>query len=217
MSRKLIGSILIVLMIGNVQAQTQTNDNFQKLYVTDQLRLSLYEQADQRSKVIQLLSSGDKLLVDEIAGPYANVLTPQGNRGWVKRGFLVSDPTAGLLLVEMEKENKNLTQELERLANSKAVIDQYESDMNAMNEKLQSLEGEKENAQQTIIDLRKQAEQKIQQEKAKPALAMLINMATIYWQYIALGCAIIVLLGFFVGKSVTQSSIRRKFHGIKVW
>ncbi len=202
-------------MVGNAQAQT--NDNLQERYVTDQLRLSLYEQADQRSKVIQLLSSGDKLVVDEIAGPYASVLTSQGNRGWVKRGFLVSDPTAGLLLAEMDKKNKKLEQELERLANSKTVIEQYESDMNAMNEKLQSLEAEAENAQQTVIDLRKRAEEKIQQEKAKPALAMFVNMGTIYWQYIALVCAIIVLLGFYVGKSVTQSSIRRKFHGIKVW
>lgn len=215
MSRKLIGSILIALIVGNAQAQT--NDSLQERYVTDQLRLSLYEQADQRSKVVQLLSSGDKLVVDEIAGPYASVLTPQGNRGWVKRGFLVSDPTSGLLLAEMDKKNKKLELELERLANSKAVIEQYESDMNAMSEKLHSLEGEKESAQQTIIDLKKQAKEKTQQEKAKPALAILINMATIYWQYIALACAIIVLLGFFVGKSVTQSSIRRKFHGIKVW
>lgn len=215
MSRKLIGSILIALMVGNAQAQT--SDNLDERYVTDQLRLSLYEQADQRSKVVQLLSSGDKLMVDEIAGPYARVLTPQGNRGWVKRGFLVSDPTAGLLLAEMEKENEKLGQELEKLANSKAVIDQYETDMNAMNEKLQSLEGENENAAQTILNLRKQAEEKLRQEKAKPALAMLINIATIYWQYIALACITIVLLGFFVGKSVMQSSIRRKFHGIKVW
>jgi len=202
-------------MVGSVQAQT--SDNLQERYVTDQLRLSLYEQADERSKVIQLLSSGDKLVVSEIAGPYASVLTSQGNRGWVKRGFLVSNPTSGLLLGEMEKKNEKLKQELDRLANSKAVIDQYESDMNAINEKLESLEIEKENAEQTIIDLRRQAEEKILQEKAKPAIASLINIATIYWQYIALACAIIVLLGFFVGKSVTESSIKKRFHGIKVW
>lgn len=215
MSRKLIGSILIVLMVGNVQAQT--NGNLEERYVTDQLRLSLYEQADERSNVIQLLRSGDKLQVGEIAGPYANVITPQGNKGWVKRGFLVSDPTAGLLLAGMEKQNDELRRELDRLANSKAIIDQYESDMNAMNEELQSLEVEKENAQQTIADLKKQAQEKTQQEKDKPAMASLINMAKVYWQYIVLACVIIVLLGFFVGKSVTESSIKRRFHGIKVW
>lgn len=215
MNIKLLGSILAILMISTVQAQTE--DNPLERYVTDQLRLSLYEQADERSKVIQLLSSGDKLMVDEIAGPYASVLSPQGNRGWVKRGFLVSEPTAGLRLAEMEKKNKKLEQELDRLSDSKIVIDQYESDMNAMNEKLLLLEEDKQGAEQMITELKRLAEEKIQQEKSKPALASLTTLATIYWQYLAAAVAGILILGLFIGKAITESTIKKRFHGIKVW
>ncbi len=216
MSIKILVSLLAVLWINTLQAQ-ETEDNKQVRYVTDQLRLSLYQQADSQSKVIQLLSSGDKLVVEEIAGPYAKVVTPAGNRGWVKRGFLVSDPTAGLLLKDLEQQNELLKRELEKLNDSKIVIDQYEKDMDNMSQTIDNLETEKLTVEQTVVELKQQAEEKLQQEKAKPALASLIKIGRIYWHYILLVMFGVMLIGFIIGKQITESSIKKKFHGIKVW
>ncbi|MCP4185998.1 MAG: TIGR04211 family SH3 domain-containing protein [Gammaproteobacteria bacterium] len=216
MSIKILISLLAVLWINTLQAQ-ETEDNKQVRYVTDQLRLSLYQQADSQSKVIQLLSSGDKLVVEEIAGPYAKVVTPAGNRGWVKRGFLVSDPTAGLLLKDLEQQNELLKRELEKLNDSKIVIDQYEKDMDNMSQTIDNLETEKLTVEQTVVELKQQAEEKLQQEKAKPALASLIKIGRIYWHYILLVMFGVMLIGFIIGKQITESSIKKKFHGIKVW
>ena len=216
MSRKIFASLLAVILISTVQAQESGSDA-QVRYVTDQLRLSLYEQADSQSNVIQLLGSGDKLVVEEIAGPYAKVKTPAGNRGWVKRGFLVSDPTASLLLAEFEQKNELLKQELEKLNDSKVVLDQYEKDMDAMSEKIAGLESEKQNAEQAIVALNETAEVKLRQEKAKPALASLIKIGTVYWQYIGLAILFILIIGFIIGKQITEASVKKKFQGIKVW
>ncbi len=214
MSRKIFASLLAVILVGAVQAQ---ESDTQVRYVTDQLRLSLYEQADSQSNVIQLLGSGDKLVIEEIAGPYAKVTTPAGNRGWVKRGFLVSEPTASLLLDDFEQKNELLQNELEKLNDSKVVLDQYEKDMDAMSEKLAGLESEKQDAEQTIVALNQAAEEKLRQEKAKPALASLIKIGTIYWQYISLVILFILIIGFIIGKQITEASVKKKFHGIKVW
>ncbi len=216
MSKKILVNLLAVLWISTLQAQ-EAEDSKQERYVTDQLRLSLYQQADSRSNVIQLLSSGDRLVVEEIAGPYAKVVTPAGNRGWVKRGFLVSDPTAGLLLEDLEQKNELLKRELEKLNDSKIVIDQYEKDMDNMSQTIDSLETEKQTVEQTVVELKQQAEEKLQREKAKPALASLIKIGRIYWHYILLVMLVVTLIGFIIGKQITESSIKKKFHGIKVW
>ena len=74
------------------------------LYITDQLRLSLYENAAEKSKILQYLTSGERLEVTQSSGPYAFVTTESGKKGWVKRGFLVSKlPTITLLKQELEK------------------------------------------------------------------------------------------------------------------
>ena len=216
MSKQFIIAVSALFLSMSVFAQQDDSDKT-VLYVTDQLRLSLYEQPDAQSKVIIYLNSGDKLIMEESAGPYARVTTPTGNRGWVKRGFLVSEPTSSLLLQEMAENNDLLKKEMEKLSNSKIIIDQYEKDMDAMSSKIETLAQEKLSAETTINDLRQAAEEKAMAEKAQPALASLKKIAISYWQYIALAVVTILILGFLVGKSITERSIKRKFQGIKVW
>lgn len=209
MRKKLTASLLAVLLISTAQAQD--------LYVTDRLRLSLYEQADSRSKVIQLLVSGDKLVVEETSGPYSKVTTSAGNQGWVKRGFLVSEPTASLLLADLKQENESLEQELEKLNGSKIVLDQYEKDMDAMSEKIAGLEREKRNSDQTILALNEAADEKRQQEKNIPILETLIKIGTLYWQYLGAIILFILVVGFMLGKKTTEATVKRRFNGIKIW
>ena len=56
-----------------------------------------------------------------------------------------------------------------------------------------------------------------EQEKERPVLATAIQLSTAYWPYLLLFVVGVLLLGFFVGKIVTEASIRKRFHGIKVW
>jgi len=195
-------------------------------YVTDRLRLSVYAKANSKSGLLQQLNSGDRLGVLQISGNYALVITPDGKRGWVKRGFLVPGPTANLLLEEELEKTKLLSEEIEKLANSKRVIDQYEIDMDALTANIRTLENKNSQAQQIIIELEKAAQKKAEIEAAKALsaktskdspIAVLKATAISYWQYLVPILILSIFVGFLLGKIFIEFRIRRRFHGLKVW
>lgn len=209
---------LLILCLASIPVYAQDEDSEKTvLYVTDQLRLSLYNEASEQSGILLYLNSGDRLVVEEVTGAYAKVTAPSGRQGWVKRGFLVSEPTASIRLEEMIETNDLLKKELEKLNNSKVVLEQYEKDMDTMSAQIATLQQEKQSAQETIDRLRKAAEEKKQAERERPALNVLKKIALGYWQYLAGSAVMLLLLGFLFGKSITESAIRRKFQGVKVW
>ena len=196
------------------------------LYVTDQLRLSLYPNANDRGKALEFLNSGDKLGILQIQGPYALVIAPTGRRGWVKRGFLLPQPTAKLLLAEEKKTTEALRQEIEKLANSKMVIDQYERDMDELTRNLNTAETGKLNAEQTVAEMEAAAREKAELEAAIKAareskttlpIEALIETATTYWQYLVPILLFFLLLGSLIAKLIIDARIKKRFHGLKLW
>jgi SH3 domain protein len=194
-------------------------------YVTDRLRLSLYKKSNAKSGSTQQLNSGDKLSVLQISGNYALVITPDGSRGWVKRGFLVPEPTSTLLLAQELIKTGQLSEELEKLANSKMVIDQYETDMDALTERIQTLKNENDQSHRMITELQQAAQEKAEMEAALAAaesegalpFEVLKMTAISYWQYLIPIAMLFILAGFLMGKLVVESRIRKRFSGIKVW
>jgi len=191
-------------------------------YVTDQLRLSLYAQANSASQVIKLLQSGDILEIEQVQGPYALVNTPNGTRGWVKRGFLVTKPTSNLLLAEERQKNQSLVAELEKLNNSKVVIDQYEKDMDRLVEQVGALEMEKQKANDEIAELKleieaKQIEIDRKDETSAPAILVLWDTVRNHWPIVSPLLLVVILLTYLVSKQIVEARIRSKFHGIKIW
>jgi len=196
------------------------------LYVTDQLRLSLYSNANDRSGRLEYLASGDKLGILDIEGPYALVITPSGRRGWVKRGFLLPKPTSNLLLEVEKKTNQALRQEIEKLANSKMVIDQYERDMDELTKNLKIAEAAKQEAEQKAAEIEAAAREKAELEAAIKAakeskstmpVQALIDTATTYWQYLIPIFLFLILLGSVIAKLIIDARIKRRFHGLKLW
>jgi SH3 domain protein len=206
-------------------AQEVSDQDKDKLYITDQLRLSLYKTPSSQSPVIKLLRSGDLLEIDELSGPYALVTAPGGVRGWVKRGFLVSNPTSNLLLRDEKQKTQQLTAEIERLGNSKAVIEQYEKDMDKLVVKIDELETQKQQATESIAELQQLVEAKQLEIDRKEgvendnteALLVLRDTFKSYWQLIVPMIALIILLSFLVSKMIVEARIKSKFHGIKIW
>jgi SH3 domain protein len=229
MRKFILSSLVFLLFSSNLLAQgaEEVDGEIRDiLYVTDQLRLSVYPQANDKSGSLQLLSSGDKLAVIQISGNYALVITPNGKQGWVKRGFLVSQPTATLLLKQEKLKNEELNQEIEKLANSKMVIDQYEVDMDAMSENILVLEAKNDRFQQTIAEQEQAARQKAEMEAAIAAsvesnmalpFKALLTTAMTYWQYLIPFIVLFVLMGFLIAKLFIEARIRKRFHGLKVW
>jgi SH3 domain protein len=217
--------IFQILSMFTFSVGAQEGNEVEILYITDQLSLSLYESADQRSKVLQYLDSGNKLVASKNSGNYAYVMTENGKKGWVKSAYLVSELPTVLLLEQEKEKTKALIQELNKLANSSLVVDQYEKDMDALTEKLQAMTKAKE-AVQTVIENIKQQEKENQKKlglvveakkhRADP-LELLMEIVPGYWRYLLPICFGFILIGFITAKQLLQARIKKKFQGIKVW
>jgi SH3 domain protein len=222
MLNKILVGVALLSYSMLLSAQEVSDQDKDKLYITDQLKLSLYSNASSKSKVIKLLKSGDLLMVQELSGPYALVIAPGGVKGWVKRGFLVSTPTSNRLLEVEQQKTEQLTAELEKLENSKTVIAQYEQDMDKLVVKIDELETAKQQAAESITKLQQEVESKQREIDRKdadstPALLVLWDTFRKYWQLIIPMIAFIILLSFLVSKVIIETRIKSKFHGIKIW
>ncbi len=225
-----ISSVIFALFSNPLLAQAIDDPDKDILYVTDQLRLSLYERSSAQSRVIKLLSSGDKLAVEELSGAYALVTTSGGSKGWVKRGFLVTTPTSGLLLEQEIEKTKRLESEIEMLGNSKIIINRYEKDMDLMAEKMNALMLENDEAATTVaalkIELGQERKRIMENKQAQygptagidqPPVEVLWQTALVYWRIMVPLILGIMLLSFLISKSIVETRIKNKFHGIKFW
>jgi SH3 domain protein len=82
-------------------------------YVTDNLRLGLYEAEDTSGRPIRMLESGQAMEVLTRDRNYANVRLPDASEGWVKTAYLVDDKPAKLIVAEITAERDALVAELE--------------------------------------------------------------------------------------------------------
>jgi uncharacterized protein YgiM (DUF1202 family) len=215
--------MILIALCQPALSQDTDNEDKDRQYVTDQLRLSLYKEANSQSDILKLLRSGDMLIIDEIRGPYALVTAPDGTHGWVKRGFLVSNPTSNILLREEQQKSASLFDELEKLENSKTVIDAYEKDMDDLVAKIENLEASKREANETIARLKREIEAaQMPSEEIVPVLTVspgldLVDALRDHWKIIAPLVLVIVLLTFLISKLAIEARIKSRFHGIKIW
>jgi len=84
-------------------------------YVTDNLRLGLYEAEDTSGRPARMLNSGQAMEVLSRDRNYANVRLPDATEGWVKSAYLVADKPAKLIVAEITAERDALLTELEEI------------------------------------------------------------------------------------------------------
>jgi SH3 domain protein len=122
-------------------------------YVTDNLRLGIYEAEDTSGRPIRMLDSGQAMEILSRDRNYANVRLPDATEGWVKTAYLVDIKPAKLIVAELTAERDALLAELEAtkqaFAAPSATIDAlqndaatYDAQLAAANERILELEGE---------------------------------------------------------------------------
>jgi SH3 domain protein len=94
------------------------------LYVTDSLRLALYESEDLSDKPLANLLSGAPVQLLERSGSLARVRTPAGDEGWVKASFLVPEKPARARVAELEAELAGLRSENAEYRGSRVNADE---------------------------------------------------------------------------------------------
>lgn len=114
------------------------------VYVTDNLRLGLYEAPDTSGRPFRMLESGQAMEVLTRDRNYANVQMPNGVEGWVKTAYLVSDKPAKLIVAETMAERDAFAAELEEMrlafAAPAETINNLQSDATDLASKLQASE-----------------------------------------------------------------------------
>lgn len=73
-------------------------------YVTDILRLKLYQNPKSQGEIIKTIISGDTLTILERQPRYAKVRTADNIIGWTKSAYLVYKPPPRLIVTNMEKQ-----------------------------------------------------------------------------------------------------------------
>jgi len=87
-------------------------------YVTDNLRLNMYQNADLSGSRVDTLVSGQAFEVLSRNAQTALVELEDGTQGYVSAAYMVFDKPARLIVAETQAENDRLTQELANMRQS---------------------------------------------------------------------------------------------------
>ena len=174
-------------------------------YVTDNLRLRLYNDADLTS-VADTLVSGDEFEVLSRNAQTALVELPDGRQGYVSAAYIVYEKPAKLIVSESQAEQDRLSAELEEL---KASFAEPAALVERLNQEAADLAGQLDTANTRAADLEADnASLRKRQERYSHSLP-----------YTWVGGAIVICLvaGFIGGLWWTDMQNRRRHGGIRVY
>ena len=174
-------------------------------YVTDNLRLRLYADADLTS-VVDTLVSGDQFEVVSRNSQTALVELSDGRQGYVSASYIVYEKPAKLIVAETQAEADRATAELEEL---RAAFAEPAALVERMQQEATDLKGQLETATSRASDLESENEALVRrQQRYRHSLP-----------YTWVGGAIVLCLiaGFVGGLWWTDAQSRRRHGGIRVY
>jgi SH3 domain protein len=175
-------------------------------YVTDTLRLGLHQAADTSDRPFRNLESGQELEVLSRTQYYANVQLPDGTRGYVKAGFLVSDKPAKLIVAETQAEVDRLTSELEETRQAFAAPAATIDRLRAQNA---DLEGRLATSEAAAAEL---AEQNTELRARQAEDRLLVPL-----QWVGGVAAVCLIGGLLFGFWWTDHRSRKRHGGIRIY
>jgi SH3 domain protein len=188
----------LLVFVASAEAQTA--------YVTDNLRLGLYEAEDTSGRPIKMLDSGQAMEVLSRDRNYANVRLPDATEGWVKAAYLVDEKPAKLIVAEITAERDSLLAELaatkEAFATPAATIESLRNDALSFDAELAEAQArisalEEENA--SIQGLK---------EQYKGSLPL---------QWVGIAILVCLIAGLIVGMWWVDYRSRRRHGGIRIY
>ena len=174
-------------------------------YVTDNLRLRLYADAELTS-VVDTLVSGDEFEVLSRNRQTALVQLPDGRRGYVSAGYIVYDKPAKLIVAETQAESERLSAELDELraafAEPAALVERLEAESRDMQERLDAATARAAELEEANAALERR------QERYRFSLP---------YRWVGGALAICLIAGFIGGLWWVDRRSRRRHGGIRVY
>lgn len=164
-------------------------------YVTDVLQLGLHQAQDTSDAPFRNLASGAELEILEQVPRFARVRTIDGEEGWVRSAYLVTEQPARHRVAELEAAVADLNARLVSLA--AATVD----------EPLAAAPGGA--VQDALAELRSENEAYQAQLEA--------YRGSVPWSWVWPALALALLAGFIAGLWCLDAHIRRRHGGFRTW
>lgn len=175
-------------------------------YVTDILRLGIYEAQDTSGRPFQNLVSGTALTVLERVPNYARVRTPDGKEGWVRSAFIVSEKPAQLRLAEMTAELESMQA---RVDAAEAEREETEGRVGRMTEEL--------SAKISAADAVQDRLTRLEQENASYSSMVDRYRGSVPIAWVIGALVVAFSAGVLAGTWWLDRSIRRRFGGHRIY
>ncbi len=175
-------------------------------YVTDNLRLGLYEAEDTSGRPMRMLESGQAMEILSRDRNYANVQLPDATEGWVKAAYLVDEKPAKLIVAEITAERDSLQVELEEtneaFAAPAATIEALRNDALALDARLAEAKSQIDTLEEENASIRGLKEQ------YKGSLPL---------SWVAIAIAVCLIAGILLGMWWTDRQSRGRHGGIRIY
>jgi len=176
------------------------------LYITDILQLGLHRAQDTSDSPFQNLVSGTEVTVLERVPNYARVRTADGQEGWVKSTFLVSEKPARLRVAEVEARSAELQQVLEEVIAERDAASTDAAEIVSLAELELAMA---EASHDTLA--------RLQQENSAYEVRMEFYRGALPWPWVAGAFVVVLATGFVAGWWWLDAAIRRRHGGFRVY
>jgi SH3 domain protein len=175
-------------------------------YITDILQLGLHRAEDTSDSPFENLVSGTEVTVLERVPNFARVRTADGEEGWVKSAFLVSEKPAQLRVAELEQNAAELEH---ALAEAIATRDSAGADAAALIASAELDLAAAKAARDTLA--------RLQIENADFEERMELYRGALPWPWVVGALVVVLAGGFAAGWWWLDASIRRRHGGFRVY
>jgi SH3 domain protein len=176
------------------------------MYVTDTLRLGIHHTEDTSDEAFRNLVSGAELEIIERVPNYAHVRTTDGEEGWVKSAYLVSEKPAKTRVAELEQELKSVLAELKE---TQAALEATQSEARQLGRQAAATDDSADAIQETLERL------KTENDAYAAQLDRYRGSLPLVWVAGALG--VTLLAGFLGGLWWLDARIRRRHGGFRIY
>ena len=175
-------------------------------YVTDNLRLGLYENESTTGRAFRSMDSGQEMEILVRGTNTANVRLPDGTTGWVKSAYLVTEKPAKLIVAETAAERDALAEEL---AATKAAFAEPAAAIARLEGETDTLRGQLASANDRITEFE---DERVSVERLREQYKGSLPL-----RWVAAAIAVCLVAGFLGGLWWTDRQSRARHGGIRVY
>ncbi len=197
--------LIALLLLCSASAGAQT------AYVTDLLQLGIHRAPDTSDQPFRNLASGTQLEILEQVPRFARVRTPDGEEGWVRSAFLVTEQPARHRVAELEAAVAELNARLDSVAAASVAVDGPPG--GALVGGLAGIPGDTAPLAGAIQDVLAELESENQLYEAQ----LEAYRGSVPWSWVWPAFVLALLAGFAAGLWCLDAFIRRRHGGFRVW